>query len=149
LRSAVNTVLRGLNPGMAPAGVQGVFHPPYLSLQADAAALLGQPALTVLKGGGAEFERHPGKDAHLFGLRGAAPWTGTAPALVADTRRLAEDDHGPGDLARLWSGALDDQFASAVVLGTAALALETAGAAADGMALARTLWTERNRALAA
>ena len=68
LRSAVNTCLRVLNPGGAAVSVQGVFHPPYRELQMDAGAILGQPALTVIKGGGGEFERHPSKAIELFGL---------------------------------------------------------------------------------
>jgi hypothetical protein len=91
------------------------------------ARLLGQPALTVLKGGGGEFERHPAKAVELFGLRGGADWSGLAPALADDTRRLADDSHEPADLVRLWDGTLADPFAAAIVTGTAALALETAG----------------------
>ena len=114
-------------------------------------ALLGQPNLTVFKGGGGEFERHRTKDVALFGLRRGAGWNGSAPAFVDETRRLAEGEHGAGDLARLWSGALADPFAEAVVTGTAALALETAGAAAEGegLELARALWRARDTAQAA
>ncbi|MBM9595819.1 glycosyl transferase family protein [Roseitranquillus sediminis] len=151
LRSAMNTVLRVLDPAGAPASVQGVFHPPYRALQADAGALLGQSNLTVLKGGGGEFERHPGKAVELFGLRDGGAWSDTAPAVTNATRRLGEDDHAPGALADLWEGRLEDTFAEAVVLGTAALALETAGRAGvgGGMALARELWSNRHRARAA
>ena len=39
LRSCVNTVCRMLNPARAGASVQGVFHPSYRLLQADAAEL--------------------------------------------------------------------------------------------------------------
>lgn len=146
LRSAVNTVLRVLNPARAPAAVQGVFHPPYRELQADACDLLCQPAMTVLKGGGGEFERHPSKAIALYGTRGGARWESDAPALEDDTRRLADENPDPADLARLWSGALDDPFARAIVLGTAELALETCGLAPG---LAQELWTNRNASRAA
>ncbi|SIO06166.1 glycosyl transferase family protein [Vannielia litorea] len=146
LRSAVNTVLRVLNPALAPAAVQGVFHPPYRELQADACDLLGQPAMTVLKGGGGEFERHPSKDIALFGTRNGTRWEASAPALEADHRRLADAQPDPADLARLWSGELTDPFATAIVLGTAELALETCGRAPG---LAAEAWSTRHTAHAA
>ncbi|ARE40374.1 Anthranilate phosphoribosyltransferase [Rhodovulum sp. P5] len=148
LRSAVNTVLRVLNPAGAGAAVQGVFHPPYRELQADAGALLGTRNLTVLKGGGGEFERHPSKDIALFGLRDGQPWQAGSPALLEDTRRLADTLNDPADLARLWRGELSDPFAESVVIGTAALALDTAGRT-DCLPLARTLWADRHDAKAA
>ncbi|GGE51098.1 hypothetical protein GCM10011517_18590 [Actibacterium pelagium] len=142
LRSAVNTCLRVLNPGGAAVSVQGVFHPPYRELQMDAGAILGQPAMTVIKGGGGEFERHPSKIIELFGLKDGTPWQATAAPILDETRRLADAEHAPADLARLWSGDLDDPFAEAVVLGTAALALEAAGEP-EGLAKARNLWQNR------
>lgn len=142
LRSAVNTVLRVLNPAGAAASVQGVFHPSYRGLQSDTGALLGQPNLTIIKGGGGEFERHPAKDVQMFGLRGGTLWQETATIIIDETRRLSAGDLQPGDLARLWSGELQDPFAEAVIVGTAALALETIGTM-DGMAKATKLWQAR------
>lgn len=147
LRSGINTVCRMLNPGAAPASVQGVFHPSYRLLQADAGALLGWTDLTVIKGGGGEFERHPAKDIAAFGLRGGAPCQPRFRALRAETRRLSD----PADsetLAALWAGQCADEFATDVVLGTAALALDTLGHAAP-MTLAAELWASRGRPHAA
>lgn len=140
LRSCINTVLRMLNPAGARAAVQGVFHPSYRELQADAARLLGLPDLTVLKGGGGEFEHHPAKDIQTFGLRAGARWTGTTGARVAARRRLSEGPADPASLAALWAGTRRDAFAEAVVLSTADLALETLGAATE----ARSLWAARH-----
>ncbi|SOC18614.1 anthranilate phosphoribosyltransferase [Rhodobacter sp. JA431] len=146
LRSAINTVLRVMNPAGAPAAVQGVFHPPYRELQADACALLGQESVTVIKGGGGEFERHPSKKISLFGLRAGASWTGEAPALYHETRRLAEAPDAatwePADIAKLWLGERDDPFAEAIVRGTAELALQTCGFAEPG-GIAQSLWDSR------
>ncbi len=61
LRSPMNTVARLLNPFDAPAGVDGVFHPPYLALHLATAERLGRRRLAVLKGGGGEAERRPEK----------------------------------------------------------------------------------------
>jgi anthranilate phosphoribosyltransferase len=148
LRSCINTVLRVLNPGQAPAAVQGVFHPPYREIQMDAGTLLGQPNLTILKGGGGEFERHPTKDVALYGLRHGQKWETTAPALIDEVRRLAEAPNTPTALLDLWEGRMSDPFATAIVLGTAALALDTLGVV-DSAKLAYDLWHNRPLTVAA
>ena len=148
LRSCINTVLRMLNPGRAEAAVQGVFHPPYRELQADAGAILGQGELTVLKGGGGEFERHPAKDIEIYGLRGGAPWAGRTGTAAEGHRRLGDGRDDPQALADLWDGTLDDDFARAVVVSTAALALETAGVDAPAETAER-LWHDRRARRAA
>lgn len=145
LRSCINTVCRMLNPARARASVQGVFHPSYRLLQADAAGLLGWFGLSVIKGGGGEFERNPAKLVSGFGLRGGAPWQADLPPLRQETRRLS----GPGDLtlAQLCAGA-EGTFEEEVVLGTAELALATLGVA-DPAAQARDLWQAERACLAA
>ncbi|MGF1501210.1 MAG: glycosyl transferase family protein [Paracoccaceae bacterium] len=152
LRSAVNTVLRVLNPCRAPAAVQGVFHPPYRELQRAAACALGQPGLAVIKGGGGEFERHPGKAVRVFGLAAGCPVDLVAPATVDGHCRLAEAPDPETTPEGLWRGEVDDAFAEATVLGTAALALVAAARAAslaEAEGMARDLWRMRVRAVAA
>ncbi|MEL6977428.1 MAG: glycosyl transferase family protein [Pseudomonadota bacterium] len=152
LRSAVNTCLRVLNPSGAEASVQGVFHPPYRALQQEAGALLGQRRLLVLKGAGGEFERHPAKAVALFGLSAGAPFEAAAPALMDETRRLADAAPDPAHLLALWRGERADPFAEAIVIGTAALALFAAGSAADlpaAEARAAALWAARRARSAA
>ncbi|MGY9046592.1 hypothetical protein P775_15485 [Puniceibacterium antarcticum] len=148
LRSCINTVLRVLNPAKATAGVQGVFHPPYRDLQADAGVLLGQHALTIIKGGGGEFERHPCKGVQAYGLRNATRWEAGFDALLPDTRRLNDGADDPARLSALWDGTLTDSFAEHIVTGTAALALDTLGVAQPEQT-ARALWAARRRAKAA
>ncbi|MGP6088596.1 glycosyl transferase family protein [Antarctobacter jejuensis] len=127
LRSCVNTVCRMLNPGRASASVQGVFHPPYRLLQADAAELLGWRNLTVIKGGGGEFERHPGKLVEGFGLRNGTQWQRDFQPISRDARRLADFAMPAGSLAALWQHDEAPEFARDLVLGTALLAFETLG----------------------
>ena len=122
LRSCFNTVLRMWNPNGAPVSLQGVFHPSYRGLQATAAEILGDRALTVIKGGGREFERHPAKDITLFGLRNGEHFQTPATSLLGETRRL-HDKNTPVDIHALWAGTQYDHFAEATVTGTAALAL--------------------------
>lgn len=144
LRSCINTVCRMMNPAQANAAVQGVFHPPYRDLQQAAGALLGQPDLCILKGGGGEFERHPTKDITLFRLQGGQSLTTILPELLPETRRLADDPHPPQALAALWAGQLQDHFAQSVVTGTAAAALIALGhPPATAHAKAETLWATR------
>jgi len=142
LRSCVNTVCRMANPARAPASVQGVFHPPYRAIQSEAAAMLGWPSMSVIKGGGGEFERHPSKSVSVFGLRAGALWESPAAPLDEDTRRLDDGARDPAALAALWRGELRDPFIEKVVLGTAALALDTLGIADPDQAALR-LWFGR------
>ncbi|WP_136439296.1 glycosyl transferase family protein [Pacificoceanicola onchidii] len=148
LRSCVNTVCRMLNPARASASVQGVFHPSYRLLQADAAHLLGWQGLSVIKGGGGEFERNPAKAIAGFGLRAGAPWEDSLPMLRDETRRLDDGARDASALTALWDGALTDDFAEAIVTGTAALALSTLGDDAPETHT-KDLWTARTRARAA
>lgn len=148
LRSCINTVLRMWNPSGARACVQGVFHPSYRGLQSRAARLLGDHTLTVIKGGGGEFECHPAKDIAIFGLRAGEELDAVAPALIADTRKLHDPDY-PVDMKQLWSGSgsVTDAFAVATVVQTTALALWTLGAAPDlagAVRMADTLWHARH-----
>jgi anthranilate phosphoribosyltransferase len=142
LRSCLNTVSRMLNPGAAPASVQGVFHPSYRELQADASEMLKLPSLTVIKGGGGEFERNPSKDIVAFGLREGLSWEHRFEPSLEDTRKLNDGEKDPERLADLWSGTLDDPFAVGIVLSTAGLALDTLGVD-NPEARARELWDAR------
>lgn len=152
LRSPVNTALRALNPSGAPHCVQGVFHPPYRSLQQDAAEALGERNLMVIKGGGGEFERHPAKRILVYGLEDGDVHEQYVDPLIDETRRLADSDPKPGDLGRLWTGERRDEFAEATVTGTAALALTLCRAAPTldaAQDLATQLWQDRRPSVAA
>lgn len=145
LRSCVNTVLRMWNPSAARASVQGVFHPSYRGLQSRAAHLLGDQNLTVIKGGGGEFECNPTKDTAIFGLRQGAELNEVAPATLDDTRKLHEPSQAV-NIVDLWTGRTTDPFAVATVLATASLALWTVGAAptrTEATEMAGTLWATR------
>lgn len=146
LRSCVNTVLRMWNPSNAATTIQGVFHPSYRSLQALAAEALGQKSLTIIKGGGGEFERHPSKDLEVFCLRDGEHSRHTAPALYGTKGRLLDFNKDIDPMA-LWRGDQSDEFAIQTVIGTAGLALWSLGAKQEvGQAdsFAAQLWDERN-----
>ena len=116
LRSCINTVCRMLNPAQAPAAVQGVFHPPYLALQQAAGAILGQPQLAILKGGGGEFERNPSKPVTLWRLIDGQPVETLLPPLIPEAQRLSDVALTLDDFA---TGAPNDPFVCAIIDGTA------------------------------
>ena len=103
LRSPMNTVARLLNPSDAAAGVDGVFHPPYIETHLAAAERMERQRLLVLKGGGGEAERNPAKPvtAHIWDASAgrsevalpalAAGASASEPELGAVWRRQAQD----------------------------------------------------------
>lgn len=147
VRTVVNSFVRALNPAAAPAQMQGVFHPPYRTLQAAAAQLLGQPQAAVFKGGGGEAQRNPLKPCTVARVSGPDIIEQSWPALLPDTdHRWRDEDLAPGRLAALWRGEIDDPAPTAAVIGTAAIALQLTDHAktpAEAQALAERLWRHR------
>jgi anthranilate phosphoribosyltransferase len=136
LRSPVNTVARLLDPARAPAGVDGVFHPPYIEVHLGVAERLGRPRLLVLKGGGGEAERVPAKPgiAHLW-----VAGTGRSEiALPADA--AASDASGDAAcLVKVWRGEAAPPRALATIRATIELALLALGQAVE----ADRIWRAR------
>jgi anthranilate phosphoribosyltransferase len=141
LRSPVNTAARLLNPADAPAGVDGVFHPPYIETHLAVAERMGRPRLVVLKGGGGEAERNPAKPTALHVWdRSTGRSEITAPAIIA---ALTPAEPAEPDFAAIWRGharhpAIEARIVATIALGLAALS-------AGGDAQAQTLWENRRR----
>lgn len=135
LRSPINTAARLLNPFDAACGVDGVFHPPYIALHLNTAALLARGRLVVVKGGGGEAERNPAKPMTAHWFDGAAGQGETAlPAFAAEA--------GSGDLVETWrTGAGPGAAVAAATIALALLALGATAADADG--LAAEVWARR------
>ena len=141
LRSPLNTVARLLNPAGAAAGVDGVFHPPYIETHLAVAECLARQRLVVLKGGGGEAERNPAKPAavHVWdAVCGRS--TVTLPALATAPAGAAEPDIGA-----LWRGAAADPAIEARVVATIALGLLALGRGGD--AEAQAIWERRRTVL--
>jgi anthranilate phosphoribosyltransferase len=152
LRSCINTVLRALNPASADASLVGVFHPPYLELQVEAARLMGQQRMAAFKGGGGEAERTPFKELAVSGLAENRAVKTLWPALIeGEHRRLsAFMPLDPARLIDLWRGEISEPVGEAIVTGTAAIALATSNRArspAEADLLAKALWSQRDRRL--
>ena len=129
LRSPINTAARLLNPFGAAASLDGVFHPPYIALHLDTAALLGQRRLVVVKGGGGEAERNPAKAMAVHWMDAAA---GRGEMALPAVRSAA----GTEELVATWRGEAGP--GAAVAVATVALGLVALGVVgerdADGMA---------------
>jgi len=146
LRSPVNTVVRLLDPAGASAGVDGVFHPPYIAVHMGVAERLGRTRLLVLKGGGGEAERNPAKPAvgHLWDAR-----TGRAEVVFPALSAAPPERGDAALLAAVWSGESEPTGAVATVqatLGLALLALGRAATADDADNMASVLWAARGGA---
>ena len=137
LRSPINTVARLLDPADARAGVDGVFHPPYIETHLATAERLGRPRLLVLKGGGGEAERNPLRptSAHLWALCEGRT-TLALPALTG-----AEPPAPEPPIAAVWRGETTDPAIEARISGTIALALLALGTGGD--AEAASIWRAR------
>jgi anthranilate phosphoribosyltransferase len=146
LRSPFHTVAKALNPLDASCQMIGVAHPPYRALHQRAAVLIGQRRLAVFKGDGGEAERRPEKPLDVAVVADGLASDETWPALLAVSNLPHEDASDHARLLAVWSGAIADPAAEAMVTGTTAVALKTLGRAAtqdEAQALAETMWRKR------
>ncbi len=141
LRSPLNTACRLLNPFDALAGVDGVFHPPYIELHLSTAERLGRQRLLVIKGGGGEAERTPMKPV-------AAHWSHAGQGRGEVTLAALASPAGPGaNLLQTWRDGAPG-LGSATATATIALGLLALGAATpdEADAHAAELWQQRRHA---
>jgi anthranilate phosphoribosyltransferase len=147
LRSPVHTLVRLLNPFDADYSIQGIFHPGYRPVHQLAAQLLQQPHAAVLKGEGGETERNPDMNCLVQGVHQGELFDEEWPALFAK-RHVKPEALDPSQLAKVWRGEIDDEFAQASVIGTAAVALKLLGRANTqdtAQQLAAKYWDCRNK----
>ena len=128
LRSPVHTLVRLLNPFNAEYSIQGIFHPGYRPVHQQAAALLHQPHMAVLKGEGGETERNPDMECLVQSVHNGELSDENWPALFA-RRHVKPEELDPRQLALIWQGKIEDEFAEASIIGTAAIALKLLGKA--------------------
>lgn len=147
LRSPVHTLVRLLNPLNASHSIQGIFHPSYRQVHQHAALLLGERNMAVLKGEGGETERNPDVECLVQSVADGELADELWPALFS-RRHMKAETLEPQQMLALWRGELEDEYAEATVVGTAAIALKLLGKAADqtqAQAMAQDFWTNRNR----
>ena len=147
LRSPVHTLVRLLNPFIAAYSIQGIFHPGYRPVHQQAAAILQQPHAAVLKGEGGETERNPDMECLVQSVHNGELVDENWPALFA-RRHVKSEELDPKQLALIWQGKIDDEFAEASIIGTAAVALKLLGKAdtqQQAHELATQYWLNRDR----
>jgi len=142
LRSPVHTLARMLNPFDAPYVLQGIFHPGYRPVHQEAALLLNQPHLAVIKGEGGEIERNPDMDCLVQSVHNGELFDEIWPPLF-NKRHVKEEKLDPQRLSALWRGEIEDEFGEGAVVGTTAIALKLMGKAAsidEAQGMARQMW---------
>jgi anthranilate phosphoribosyltransferase len=140
LRSPVHTLVRLLNPFNAKYSIQGIFHPGYRPVHQQAAAILQQPHAAVLKGEGGETERNPDMECLVQSVHNGELLDENWPALF-ERRHVKSEELDPRQLALIWQGKIEDEFAESAIVGTAAIALKLLGKA-DSQQLAQQLATD-------
>lgn len=146
LRSPLHSVVRMLNPARAASSMIGIFHPGYDETHQVAAALLADKNLAVFKGEGGDAERNPDSECTVNMVSQGVQCEETWPALFS-YRHLKDDAMDVARLGRLWRGEIEDEYAQAAVIGTAAIALRALGHAQDSaqaMRQASDFWQQRD-----
>ncbi len=145
LRSPIHTVARMLNPFNADYVMQGIYHPSYRSVHQEAALLLKQPHLAVLKGEGGEIEKDPDMECLVQSVHQTELVDETWPALFS-LRHVKEDTMDPKHLLAVWRGESRDEFGEGATTGTAAVALRLMGKAnhvEEAQQMAQAMWDNR------
>jgi len=147
LRSPVHTLVRMLNPFNAEYSIQGIFHPGYRPVHQQAAALLKQAHMAVLKGEGGETERNPDMECLVQSVHDGELADELWPAMFA-RRHLKPEQLKPEQLSLIWQGTIQDEFAEAAIIGTTAIALKLLGKAdsqQQAQQKATEFWIARDR----
>lgn len=122
LRSPVNTLVRHIAPLPATLTLQSMFHPPYMAIHHEAAALLEQHCNIVLKGDGGEFEVRPDSQSRVAIHNPSAPTPENLEAKLTQ-RVVRPETVQETPLIDLWNGVEDNVYGTAAVLQTSALVL--------------------------
>ena len=147
LRSPVHTLARMLNPFDAPYVMQGIFHPGYRPVHQEAALLLNQPHLAVIKGEGGEIERDPDIECLVQSVHNGELADETWAPLFKK-RHVKEEVMDPQRLPALWRGEIEDEYAEGAVIGTVAVALklmEKVASVDEAHEQARQMWEGRSK----
>jgi len=145
LRSPVHTIARMLNPFDADHMMQGIFHPGYRPMHQEAALLLKQPHLAVIKGDGGEIERDPDAVCLVQSVHNGEMSDEEWPAMYA-RRHVKDTELDVQRLRAAWLGNDNDEYGIGAVIGTTAITLKMMGRANDmasAEAQAKTMWDAR------
>jgi anthranilate phosphoribosyltransferase len=148
LRSPVHSFARLLNPLNAPTVLQGIFHPPYSGLHQESGALLGYGTVGVIKGEGGEIECNPDNILNtkysIEGVLSEETWPAVFPR-----RHVKAEDMSVDYMKSFWKTEVNDEYARAAIISTAAFALRSLDMSLDQSAAlvkAESLWNNRDKA---
>jgi anthranilate phosphoribosyltransferase len=147
LRSPVHTIARMINPFNAPYLMQGIFHPGYQPTHQQAAMMLNQSHMAVIKGDGGEIERNPDMECLVQSVHNGEMSDETWPPMF-EKRHVKDAEMDIRRLSQLWRGEIEDEYASAAVTGTLAITLKMMGKAdsqKEAEALATDMWNRRTK----
>ncbi len=149
LRSPVHSFTRMINPLNAPVEMIGIFHRGFMDIHANAGVFMKQPSLAVFRGEGGEAERRPGKTCEVWSIEDGKVVEERWPAILDNPRQPADEAMNIADLAALWRGEIENDYARAAVTGTLAIAIKTMGLTqtidtAQDMAV--NMWNTRDKA---
>jgi len=147
LRSPVHTIARMINPFSALYSMIGIFHPGYQPTHQQAAIYLQQAHLAVIKGDGGEAERNPDMECLVQSVHDGDMSDEIWPAMFK-RRHVKDEEMDTTRLAKLWQGEIEDEYAQAATIGTAAIALKMMGKAnsmEDAEAMAAQMWQNRRK----
>lgn len=145
LRSPVHTIARLINPFNAPYSLCGIFHPGYRPIHQQAAMLLRDKHLAVIKGDGGEAERNPDQPCLIQSLHQGEATEEEWPAMF-EKRHLRSDELDINQLFETWQGNNENEYGVAAVIGTTAICLQLmakAGSREEAEIQAKALWLNR------
>lgn len=149
LRSPVHTLSRQINPLAAASSIQSIFHPAYADHHQQTAVALRQGCAAVFKGEGGEVERKPEAVCLIKYVKSGSISEELWPKLL-DGRQPQPETLDIQELPKYWAGEIENSYAEAAVIGTAAIALRLLNHADSPEAainLATTMWHRRNQRL--
>lgn len=147
LRSPVHTLSRMINPFSAPYVMQGIFHPGYRPIHQEAALLLNEKHLAVVKGDGGEIERNPDMACLVQSVNETRLSEEEWPPMFK-RRHMRDDELDTSRLTGLWNGTIKDEYGTAAVTGTLAITLKMMGKASsidDAEKIATDIWEARSK----
>jgi len=147
LRSPLHTVGRMINPLHAPHSIQAIFHPGYQVVHQEAANIMNEEEIAVFKGEAGEVERNPDTKCTVSYAAGGKTWDEEWEPMFK-RRHVKESTLDEERLVPFWRGEQDDEYATAAITGTTAIALRLLNKAKtpeQALQMAQDMWTNRDK----
>jgi len=147
LRSPLHTVGRMINPLHAPYSIQAIFHPGYQVVHQEAANIMNEEEIAVFKGEAGEVERNPDTKCVVSYAVAGKTWDEEWEPMFT-RRHVKESSLDEERLVPFWRGEQEDEYATAAITGTTAIALRLMNKAEtpeQALEMAQDMWTNRDK----